>query len=120
MDIRIKPGQPLAYLRRAPMWLVLLASHDQHLDLDRQLIGMPVRSPRAVGQSDAINPRRTSLQPKTSRRSDVCGPGVSISAPTWGPPCPPYANRNRPQCLLRVRFDRRDAQFETVGLPLAA
>src|SRR5262249_27027000 len=51
MDIRIKPGQPLAYLRRAPMWLVLLASHDQHLDLDRQLIGMPVRSPRAVGQS---------------------------------------------------------------------
>src|SRR5215472_1991812 len=28
------------------------------------------------------NPRRTSLQPKTSRRSDVCGPGVSISAPT--------------------------------------
>jgi hypothetical protein len=33
------------------MWLVLLASHDQHLDLDRQLIGMPVKSPRAVGQS---------------------------------------------------------------------
>jgi hypothetical protein len=22
------------------MWLVLLASHDQHLDLDRQLIGI--------------------------------------------------------------------------------
>jgi hypothetical protein len=26
VDIRIKPGQPLAYLRRAPMWLVLLAA----------------------------------------------------------------------------------------------
>jgi hypothetical protein len=51
VDIRIKPSPPLAYLRRARMWLVPLASHDQHLDLDRQLIGMPVRSPRAVGQS---------------------------------------------------------------------
>jgi hypothetical protein len=27
------------------MWLVLLASHDQHLDLDRQLIGMPDKTP---------------------------------------------------------------------------
>ena len=26
VDILIKPGEPLAYLRRAPMWLVLLAS----------------------------------------------------------------------------------------------
>jgi hypothetical protein len=33
------------------MWLVLLASHDLHFDLDRQMIGMPVRSPRAIGQS---------------------------------------------------------------------
>ncbi len=51
VDIRIKPGQSLPDLRRAPMWLVLLASHDQRLDLDRQLIGMPIRSPRAIGQS---------------------------------------------------------------------
>jgi hypothetical protein len=54
VDIRIKPGQPLAYLRRAPTWLVLLASHDQHLDPDRQLIGMPVRSPRAGGAPTKI------------------------------------------------------------------
>src|SRR5579871_1267867 len=26
---------------------------------------------------------RTSLQPKTSRRPDACGPAVSMSAPTW-------------------------------------
>src|SRR5215831_2028497 len=51
VDIRIKPSHPLTYLRRAPMWLVLLASHDQRLDLDRQLIGVPVRSPRAIGQA---------------------------------------------------------------------
>ena len=37
------------------------------------------------------------------RRVGKGGPGVSISAPTWGVrPCPPYANRNRPQCLFRV------------------
>jgi hypothetical protein len=40
------------------MWLVLLASHDQHLDLDRQLIGMPVTR----RSSDCVTARRTSCR----------------------------------------------------------
>jgi len=50
VNIRIEPGQPFPDLRRSPIWLVLLQPHDQRLDLKRELIGMSVRPPRAVGQ----------------------------------------------------------------------
>jgi hypothetical protein len=50
MDIRIKPCQPLPYLRRSPVRALLLAAYDQRLDLNGELVGMPVRSPRAIGQ----------------------------------------------------------------------
>jgi hypothetical protein len=50
MHIRIEPDHPLPDLRRAPAWLVLLQARDQRLDLERQLIGVAIRPPRAVGQ----------------------------------------------------------------------
>jgi hypothetical protein len=50
MDIRIKPCQPFPYFRRSPVRPLLLAAHDQRLDLNRELVGMPVGSPRAIGQ----------------------------------------------------------------------
>jgi transposase InsO family protein len=52
MNVRIKSSQPFPYLRRSPMRPLLLASHDQRLDLDRQLVGMAVgRRERSVSPS---------------------------------------------------------------------
>lgn len=50
MNVRIEPHQSLPDLRRAPVGLVLLGTHNQLLDLERKLIGVPVRPPRAVSQ----------------------------------------------------------------------
>ena len=50
MDIRIKPCQPFPYLRRSPVRELLLAAHDQRLDLNREPVGMSVGPPRAIGQ----------------------------------------------------------------------
>jgi hypothetical protein len=50
MDIRIKPSQTFPYLRGSPMRSLLLASHDQRLNLNGELVGMPVGSPRAIRQ----------------------------------------------------------------------
>ena len=47
---RIKPRQPLPDLGRAPGRLLPLQPDDQRLDLQRQLVGMPVGTPRAVGE----------------------------------------------------------------------
>src|SRR5271168_4213456 len=50
MDIRIKPCQSFPYLRRSPVRPLLLAAYDQRLDRNGELVSMPVRSPRAIGQ----------------------------------------------------------------------
>src|SRR5918997_4850539 len=50
LHIGVEPGEPLPDLGRAPGWLLPLQPHDQGLDLHGELIGMPVRSARAVGQ----------------------------------------------------------------------
>ena len=42
--------QPLADLRRAPARILPLQPHDRLLDRQRELIGVPVRPPAAVGQ----------------------------------------------------------------------
>jgi hypothetical protein len=70
VDIRIKPGQPPAYLRRAPMWLVLLASHDQHLDLDRQT---DWHAGKVAASGRSIRPTRlTQGGPRYSQKHRAC------------------------------------------------
>ena len=49
MNVRIETDQPLPDLRCTPARLVLLEAHDLRLDLKRQLIGVAVRSARAIG-----------------------------------------------------------------------
>jgi len=51
VHIRIEPGQSFPDLRGSPTRLVLLQAYDQRLDLDGQLVGVPVRPPRTIGQS---------------------------------------------------------------------
>jgi len=50
VHIRIKPSQSFSDLRGSPARLVLLAPHDQRLDLGGQLVGMAVGPARAVGE----------------------------------------------------------------------
>src|SRR5262245_25776171 len=51
VDVRISPRQELQDLRRTPARLLLLQSHDQSFDLERQLVSMPVWPAAPVGQS---------------------------------------------------------------------
>jgi hypothetical protein len=48
--IRIEPRQPLPDLGRAPGWPFPLQPDDQRLDLQGQLVGVPVGAARAVGE----------------------------------------------------------------------
>ena len=50
MHIRIEPRQLLYDLRCAPVRFVVLEAHDPRLDLDPQLVGMPIRPARAVSE----------------------------------------------------------------------
>ncbi|MBB5667753.1 hypothetical protein GGE66_002076 [Rhizobium leguminosarum] len=45
------PRQSFSDLRCAPARLLLLGAHNQLLDLERKLIGVPVRTSRAIRQS---------------------------------------------------------------------
>jgi len=51
MHIRIESSQTFADLRRAPVRFVLLQAHDQRLDLEGKLVGLPIRPARAIRQS---------------------------------------------------------------------
>ena len=50
VHIRIEPGELVPDLRRAPARLVLLETHDLRLDLERQLVGVSIGPPRAIGE----------------------------------------------------------------------
>ena len=51
LDVAMQPPQLLADLRGAPARPFALQLHDQLLDLERQLIGLPVRPAAAIGQA---------------------------------------------------------------------
>ena len=48
VHIRIEPGELVPDLWRAPARLVLLEAHDLRLNLERQLVGVPIGPPRAI------------------------------------------------------------------------
>jgi hypothetical protein len=48
VHIRIEPRELVPDLRRAPARLVLLEAHDLRLDLERQLVGVPIGPARAI------------------------------------------------------------------------
>jgi hypothetical protein len=50
LDIVMAPPQLLADLRCAPTGVLALELHDQRLDLERQLVRLPVGPPRAIGE----------------------------------------------------------------------
>src|SRR5262249_48543580 len=52
LHIVVKPTQLRADLGRAPARVLTPEPHDQRLDLDRELVGLPVGPAAAVGQAD--------------------------------------------------------------------
>src|SRR5499427_1219467 len=57
MDMGIEPSRPFADLWRSQAGPVLIKTHDQHLDLNRKPIGVPVRRrDRSVSASGPLLP----------------------------------------------------------------
>src|SRR5215831_424275 len=52
LDVIVPPAQLLADLGRTPARVLAPQPHDQRLDLNRQLVGLPVGPAAAVGQAD--------------------------------------------------------------------